>query len=78
MPRTQRSLLEEGLGLLIPGVVISTVAYFFLAGVCDFGLGKESAAQRAAAAPLMQRGAPAPYGATAGVEMAGGRRTGAV
>ena len=80
MPRTQRSLLEHGLGLLIPGVVVSTVAYFFFAGVCDFGLGRDSAAQRAAAAaPLMQRGAPAPpYGATAGVEMAGGRRTGAV
>ena len=78
MPKAQRSLLKHGLGLLIPGVVVSTVAYFFLAGVCDLGLGAASAAQRASSAPLLPRGgAPVPYGAAAGVEMGSSVRTSA-
>jgi len=77
MPPTQRSLFEQGLGLLLPGLVVSTVAYFFLAGVCDFPFGGGAAQQQRA--PLLQHGAPQPYGAAAGVEMASsGVRTGAL
>jgi hypothetical protein len=86
MPRTPASYLDQGLGFLIPGVVVSTVAYFFLAGVCELsalGIGGPNKppagsapllrARAAAAAGDAPPGGPA-YGTATAVELTTGRR----
>jgi hypothetical protein len=83
MPRTPHSYMDEGLGFLIPGVVLSTVAYFFLAGVCGDVSALLGGGARGgdASAPLLRGRAVGagpeegtPYGTGTAVELTAGRR----
>jgi len=75
LPRPPLAIFERGFGLLLPGVVVTTLAYFLLAGVCDLGLGKPRPGD---AAPLLRGrtvgAAPGAYGTTTALELTAGRR----